>query len=70
MVGLLRDVFAIPFVLLYLFIVARERRIAYRQALAENNRCVTCEYDLTGNTSGICSECGSPTTKVVPKQNS
>ena len=22
--------------------------------------CATCDYDLTGNTSGVCPECGSP----------
>ena len=25
-----------------------------------SNRCPTCSYSLTGNTSGICPECGSP----------
>ena len=24
------------------------------------NRCHVCSYDLTGNTSGVCPECGSP----------
>ena len=23
--------------------------------------CVTCDYDLTGNLSGVCPECGTPT---------
>lgn len=29
--------------------------------------CVYCEYDLTGNLSGVCPECGSPTA-VAPQQ--
>ena len=27
-----------------------------------NDRCAECGYDLTGNTSGTCPECGSPVT--------
>ena len=32
------------------------RRRRYRR---EHNWCVKCSYDLTGNTSGICPECGT-----------
>jgi uncharacterized paraquat-inducible protein A len=31
-----------------------------RHARRTHNRCVFCGYSLTGNTSGICPECGSP----------
>lgn len=31
-----------------------------------HGRCVACGYDLTGNVSGLCSECGSP----APSQRS
>ena len=34
---------------------AAQRR---RQAAAEDNRCHKCDYDLTGNTSRRCPECG------------
>lgn len=27
--------------------------------------CCTCEYDLTGNTSGVCPECGTPCVHVT-----
>ena len=29
-----------------------------RSRLARDNKCKDCEYDLTGNVSGICPECG------------
>jgi hypothetical protein len=31
---------------------------------APGNACLTCGYNLTGNTSGVCPECGMP----VPKE--
>lgn len=33
------------------------RRTRYRLA---RRRCPTCAYDLTGNASGVCPECGTP----------
>lgn len=30
-------------------------------------KCETCDYDLTGNQSGICPECGTPINKSEPK---
>ncbi len=35
--------------------VCRWRRIRW----LEENRCITCGYDLTGNGTGRCSECGT-----------
>jgi len=29
------------------------------------NLCIECGYDLTGNVSGICPECGSPITRSI-----
>lgn len=29
-----------------------------RSSLLRNNQCLGCEYDLTGNVSGFCPECG------------
>jgi len=31
-----------------------------RRRLRRANWCVQCEYNLTGNVSGVCSECGTP----------
>ena len=39
-----------------LWIVTRRRRGPGRAG----NRCARCEYDLTGNESGVCPECGKP----------
>jgi hypothetical protein len=41
----------------------RKRRI--RIARVKANRCSACGYNLTGNTSGVCPECGTPTTERV-----
>jgi uncharacterized paraquat-inducible protein A len=38
----------------------RESLNAQRDALLRSGRCPTCDYDLTGNVSGKCPECGSP----------
>ncbi len=35
-----------------------------------NGRCIRCRYDLTGNLSGVCPECGTPTgTPPVTRRN-
>jgi len=36
------------------------RRDSLRARFAHFGRCVSCQYDLTGNLSGRCPECGSP----------
>ena len=36
---------------------------AIRWLRRKHGLCVRCGYNLTGNTSGICSECGEPTTR-------
>ena len=33
-----------------------------------NPRCRRCGYDLTGNQSGICPECGTPIAEIVHQQ--
>ena len=40
-------------------------KITHRKS-AEDHLCSTCDYDLTGNVSGICSECGTPIQPVRP----
>jgi hypothetical protein len=39
---------------MWLMLAARNR---WRSA---RNRCISCSYSLTGNTSGVCPECGTP----------
>lgn len=36
----------------------RSARMHIRRVLSERNRCVSCGYDLSGNASGHCPECG------------
>lgn len=36
-----------------------------RQRLMAEGKCAQCEYDLTGNVSGICPECGSAVAKKI-----
>ena len=40
-------------------------KITYRKP-AKGHSCSTCDYDLTGNVSGICSECGTQIQPVRP----
>jgi hypothetical protein len=35
------------------------RWLARREALCSQGRCPECAYDLTGNVSGVCPECGN-----------
>jgi len=39
------------------FVIARAQ---YRRYRHKRGHCLKCEYDLTGNASGICPECGTP----------
>lgn len=36
------------------------RRFTRPRRRRRNGRCVSCGYDLTGNVTGVCSECGTP----------
>jgi len=36
-----------------------------RRRLSDCTHCYTCGYNLTGNTSGVCPECGSPVTPAA-----
>ena len=41
------------------------RRASLRARFATTPRCTRCAYDLTGNVSGRCPECGTPVTPAV-----
>jgi hypothetical protein len=41
----------------------RLRRAALRRKWASRGGCATCGYALTGNVSGVCPECGTPSTR-------
>jgi hypothetical protein len=43
-----------------LWCLAWGARRVRRRRLARGNRCTRCGYDLTGNESGVCPECGTP----------
>lgn len=55
----------LPFLLLRAYL----RRRAARQR-AKAGHCRTCAYDLTGNVSGVCPECGSALPRVSAPRNS
>lgn len=38
-----------------------------RRPRRRHGRCFSCNYDLTGNVTGICPECGRPTQNSAPK---
>ncbi len=39
-----------------------------RQRRRKEGRCLDCGYDLAGNVSGVCPECGTPTTESANKR--
>lgn len=39
-------------------------QMPYLEEARSKSACAVCEYDLTGNTSGICPECGT----TIPKE--
>lgn len=45
---------------------ARGKRAALTSRFSSDPRCGVCTYNLTGNLSGICPECGTPIPEQVP----
>ena len=39
--------------------------VTRRRARRRAGCCLTCGYNLTGNTSGVCPECGTPTSADI-----
>ena len=44
--------------------VLRVRRRLRRRALKRSNRCNSCGYNLTANTTGVCPECGTAVSPI------
>lgn len=44
------------------------RLLRRRAPRGQEMECIQCHYDLTGNTSGVCPECGSPVSPPAPRQ--
>ncbi len=59
-------VLPLPFAIFFGPAVATAVILSARDAVAlpRQNICINCEYDLTGNVSGICPECGE---KIEPR---
>ena len=57
MVGIVQVPLFITWLVHLLGIKALENR---RKRLRLANECPQCEYNLTGNVSGVCPECGTP----------
>jgi hypothetical protein len=55
------DIFVLPFSLLLLVIAIPTAYLFWRDhRRIPPDCCLNCGYNLTGNTSGICPECGTP----------
>ena len=50
--------------LLSVLVLFRFRSQWDREQRAKRNLCISCGYDLTANTSGVCPECGTPVPKA------
>ena len=61
----LRMGIGVPMTLLIAYPFFAFVRARYRHHRHRSGHCPTCEYDLTGNTSGVCPECGTPTDQPV-----
>lgn len=64
---LLGIIFGVP---VYSVVMWRiKRRAARVEFRRKNGICVNCGYDLRGNTTGVCPECGEPVEKIETPEN-
>src|SRR5882724_5591820 len=52
-----------------IYVTARTANLRRREALRRTCRCRNCAYNLTGNTSGTCPECGTAIPKASESKN-
>ena len=52
--------FAVPFLLAAALFLRTIIRLRQHERWVRTGRCQACGYDLTGNVSGVCPECGTP----------
>lgn len=57
----------VPLFLLFLVIAMSTSGLWYFDHCAQRGHCRKCDYDLTGNMSGICPECGAPISTMEKK---
>jgi len=50
----------VPLLIPFLIVAIATAYLWERDRRAPRGHCVACGYDLTGNTSGVCPECGAP----------
>jgi hypothetical protein len=55
-----------PFSLVLLLFAVSTAYLFWRDRRYPRAHCQSCGYDLTGNTSGVCPECGQAVTMVEP----
>jgi hypothetical protein len=55
------SIILLVFLWVALFVPFWRARRRYKRTLAAGPLCIECGYDLTGNISGVCPECGEPT---------
>lgn len=59
--SLLESSFIVGGIVLFIVVLdARGRRDRLKLRFTDDPRCHVCVYNLTGNLSGICPECGTP----------
>ena len=54
-------IIALPLLPVLLVIGVSTALLWYRDRRPPKGHCQNCDYDLTGNVSGVCPECGEPT---------
>lgn len=72
MIGIISGIYVMLFsfgpMIVLLFLRPRHRQEQGRLAGTLPPMCHICEYNLTGNVSGVCPECGTPIPNAVPSK--
>lgn len=59
--GMNRTEVFLPLWIVFMIVIVPTMAFWYWSRLPRPGYCIKCGYNLTGNTSGICSECGTTT---------